>query len=284
MIAHSPPTKGWLCYGSDPMIHALDHIAIAVSDFDAGVDGYRRLLGREPDLEPRDGANRAWFRFSNMALEVISPSGEGGAGDRVRARIEAAGEGTWLAAFQVDDVAAAGRLLSRRGLEVETLGAFVRVHAAGLTFVLTARSDAALSPPTGREAAAVAALDHLVVTTPNPDRALGLYGAKFGLDLRLDRANEQWGARQLFFRCGGAVFEVGASLKTPMTDEPDRFGGLAWRVTDPDAAQTRISASGFDVSQVRPGRKPGTKVFTVRDAPGGVPTLMLMPSPLLDPA
>ena len=257
------------------MIRALGHIAIAVTDFDAGVDGYRRLLGREPDLEPRDGANRAWFRFPNMALEVISPSGDGAAGDRVRARIEVAGEGTWLAAFQVDDVAAAGRLLSRRGLEVEPLGAFIRVHAAGLTFVLTAKSNAPLSQPTQSEADAVAALDHLVVHTPNPDRALGLYGAKLGLDLRLDRANEQWGARQLFFRCGGAVFEVGASLKAPVTDEPDRFGGLAWQVSDPDAAQARIAAAGFDVSQVRPGRKPGTRVFTVRSKLPGLPALMI---------
>lgn len=265
------------------MIRALDHIAIAVTDFDAAVDGYRRLLGREPDLEPRDGANRAWFRLPNMALEVISPTGEGGAGDRVRAQLDAAGDGTWLAAFQVDDVAAAARLLSRRGLEVEPIGALARVRAAGLTFVLTPKADAALSPPTKDEAAAVSALDHVVVHTPNPDRALGLYGAKFGLDLRLDRANEQWGARQLFFRCGGAVFEVGASLKAPVTPEslgaPDRFGGLAWQVTDPDAAQARIAAAGFDVSEVRTGRKPGTKVFTVRDAPGGVPTLMLMPTP-----
>ena len=265
------------------MIRALDHIAIAVTDFDAAVDGYRRLLGREPDLEPRDGAHRAWFRFANMALEVISPTGEGGAGDRVRAQLDAAGDGTWLAAFQVDDVAAAAHLLSRRGLEVEPIGALARVRAAGLTFVLTPKSDAPLSPPTQSQAAAVTALDHLVVHTPNPDRALGLYGAKFGLDLRLDRANPQWGARQLFFSCGAAVFEVGASLTAPVTSEslgaPDRFGGLAWQVTDPDAAQARIAAAGFDVSEVRTGRKPGTKVFTVRDAPGGVPTLMLMPSP-----
>lgn len=257
------------------MITALDHVAVAVHDFDASVDGYRRLLGREPELEPRDGAKRAWFRFPNMALEVIAPDGEGPAGDRLRARLDAAGEGTWLAAFKVDDVAEAARLLSRRGLEVEDLGAFFRVRAAGLLFVLAPNVTPPTSPPTQAEAAAVAALDHVVVHTPNPDRALAIYGAKFGLDLRLDRANEAWGARQLFFRCGSAVFEVGASLKTPPSDDPDRFGGLAWRVTDPDAAQARMTAAGFDVSEVRTGRKPGTKVFTVRDAPGGVPTLMI---------
>ena len=81
---------------------------------------------------------------------------------------------------------------------------------------------------------------------------------------------------------------MGASLKAPVTPDslaaPDRFGGLAWRVTDPDAARARIAAAGFDVSEVRTGRKPGTKVFTVRDAPGGAPTLMLMPSPELEAA
>ena len=267
------------------MITGLDHVAIAVRDFDAAVDGYRRLLGREPELEPRDGANRAWFHLANMALEVIAPSGAGPAGDRVAARLDMAGEGIWIAAFQVDDLDAAGRLLSRRGLDVEPVGTVARIVAAGLEFVLTpGRIGAEPSPAIAAEDASVPALDHIVVHTPNPDRALGLYGAKFGLDLRLDRANEQWGARQLFFRCGGAVFEVGASLKAPVSDAPDRFGGLAWRVSDPDAAQARMAAAGFDVSEVRTGRKPGTKVFTVRDAPGGAPTLMLMPSPQLEAA
>ena len=262
------------------MIVALDHVAVAVRHFAASTDGYRRLLGREPELDPRDGAERAWFHLANMALEVIAPSGEGPAGDRLRDRLASAGEGAWICAFQSDDVAADARLLSRRGLEVEPFRDVARVTAAGLDFVLTpGRIGAKPSRALGAEAAAIPGLDHIVVHTPNPDRALGLYGAKLGLDLRLDRSNEAWGARQLFFRCGGAVFEVGASLKTPVTDAPDRFGGLAWRVDDPDAAQARLATAGFDVSEVRQGRKPGTKVFTVRDAPGGVPTLMLSAEP-----
>ena len=97
------------------MIRALDHIAVAVRDFDAAVDGYKRLIGREPELEPRDGADRAWFHLANMALEVIAPSGEGPAGDRLRDRLGDAGEGTWICAFQSDDVAADGRLLAQIG-------------------------------------------------------------------------------------------------------------------------------------------------------------------------
>ena len=256
------------------MITALDHIAIAVRDFDAAVDGYRRMFGREPDLEPGDGAHRAWFRFPNMALEIIAPCDDH-PGHQVRQRLEEAGEGQWLAAFQVDDVAGSTRLLERRGLAVESMGTLTRVQAAGLNFLLWPRRAPITSPATGDQAAAVSELDHVVVQTPNADRAVGIYGAKFGMDLRLDRSNEQWGVRQLFFRCGSAVFEVAASLKTAPTDGPDSFGGLAWRVTDPDAARARMIAAGFNVSEVRTGRKPGTRVFTVRDAPGGVPTLMI---------
>jgi catechol 2,3-dioxygenase-like lactoylglutathione lyase family enzyme len=265
------------------VIQGLDHIAVAVRDFDAAVDGYRRLIGREPELEPRDGANRAWFHLSNMALEVIAPSGEGFAGDRLRARLDAAGDGLWICAFQSSDVAADARLLSRRGLEVEPFRDVARVKAAGLDFVLTPGRIGAQPSPALAESA-VPGLDHMVVHTPNPDRALGLYGAKFDLDLRLDRSNEAWGARQLFFRCGETVFEVGASLKAPVSDAPDRFGGLAWRVADPEATHARIAAAGFDVSEVRTGRKPGTKVFTVRDAPGGAPTLMLSAEPIAEAA
>lgn len=265
------------------MITGLDHIAVAVRDFDATVDSYRRLFGREPDLEPGGGALRAWFRFPNMALEIIAPESET-SDHPVRARLEAAGEGQWLAAFQVKDAPATARLLERRGLEVDLSGDHARVHAAGLAFLLWPARNFSTSPAIGEEASAVAALDHVVVQSPNPDRAVGLYGAKFGLDLRLDRENAQWGARQLFFRCGSAVFEVGASLKTPASDAPDSFGGLAWRVSNPEAARTRIADAGFNVSELRTGRKPGTRVFTVRDAPGGVPTIMIEQTPFTDAA
>ncbi len=90
--------------------------------------------------------------------------------------------------------------------------------------------------------------------------------------------------RQLFFKAGDAVVEFGASLKAPATDAPDSFGGLAWRVADPVAAQARIAAAGFNVSEVRAGRKPGTHVFTVRDAPAGVPTILMSAEPAMERA
>jgi catechol 2,3-dioxygenase-like lactoylglutathione lyase family enzyme len=266
------------------VITALDHVAIAVEDFDAAVDGYRRLLGREPDLEPGGGAKRAWFRFSNTALEIIAPDGAGAAGDRLRAQLAAHGEGLWLMAFAVEDLQAAAQLVTRRGLPVEVLAdrPLARTEAAGLRLVLLEAGKVAPSPTTAD--GAVAKLDHVVVRTPNADRAVANFGGRLGLDLRLDRANESWGARQLFFKAGDTVVEFGASLKAPVTDDSDSFGGLAWRMEDGEATHARLAAAGFNVSELRTGRKPGTHVFTVRDAPGGVPTILLSAEPAPEPA
>ena len=46
-------------------------------------------------------------------------------------------------------------------------------------------------------------------------------------------------------------------------------------MTDVQAAHARLARQGFDVSDVRPGRKPGTHVCTVRGEPCGVATLLL---------
>ncbi|HEY0648320.1 VOC family protein [Phenylobacterium sp.] len=287
------------------MITGLDHIALVVRDLDVAVDGYTRLLGVTPNWIGRGGGVRqAWFQFPNMALDVIAPEGEGAFADGVRAHLDAKGEGIWAVAFTAENIETFATLLTRRGIPA-TPPAAVRTTAddgrtrtwlgsnldakatGGLQLLLMAppKDDAwPLSEPTGP--GAIEKLDHVVVTTGNVDRALAVYGAKLNLDLRLDRENPNWNARQLFFRVGDAVVEMGAKIGEPDLEalaRPDRFGGLAWRVTDPDAAQARIAAAGFDVSEVRTGRKPGTRVFTVRDAPGGAPTLMLSAEPKLEP-
>src|SRR5512135_58157 len=159
------------------------------------------------------------------------------------------------------------------------VGKMKRKSANGVALFLVENKPSAKrwpsAPASVTEDAAVSTLDHIVINTSNPERAVALYGGRLSLDLRLDRSNEQWGARQLFFRCGSAVVEIGASLKSPPSDKHDTFGGLAWRVRDPNSARARIAAAGIDVSEVRTGRKPGTSVFTVRSGTGGVPTLML---------
>jgi hypothetical protein len=50
-------------------------------------------------------------------------------------------------------------------------------------------------------------------------------------------------------------------------------------VPDAQAARARLQAAGLDVSEVRGGRKPGTRVLTLRDGTCGVPTLLLERGP-----
>ncbi len=279
------------------MITGFDHIALAVNDLEATVASYRAVLGREPNWIGGDGgARHAWFQLPNMALDIITPHGEGAFGDTIRAHLAEHGEGIWAVAFAVEDAAAAQAMIARRGIGGTVPGPTRSIHDDGrkrywTTSALKAADTAGINillvdPPrsgepwplseaVGDAGAAVSELDHVVVQTANCDRVLGIWGAKLGLDLRLDRSNEQWGVRQLFFRCGTGVVEMAASLKRPVSDAPDRFGGLAWRVTDAVAAQARIAAAGFDVSDVKKGRKPGTLVFTVRNGTAGVPTILI---------
>jgi catechol 2,3-dioxygenase-like lactoylglutathione lyase family enzyme len=231
-----------------------------------------------------------------MALDVIGTHGSGPEADASRAEIEKFGDAIWGLGFSVPDLNAATRLFERRGLDFRPrhttrtknaegsersweVTVMKRKSANGVAlFLVENQPDAPKWPvatTTVADDGAVSTLDHIVIQTSHAERSVALYGGRLGLDLRLDRTNEQWGARQLFFRCGGAVVEIGASLKVPLSDAPDKFGGLAWRVRDPEAARARIAAAGIDVSELRKGRKPGTSVFTVRNGTGGVPTLML---------
>ncbi len=274
------------------MITGLDHVALVVRDLDVAMAAYGGLLGREPDWIGRaDGIRQAWYQLPNMALDLIAPEGDGAFADRIRAHLDAHGEGLWAVAFATDDLAGDARLMSRRGLPTTdpaslrttshegdyrewTVASLDATATAGVRLLLVgpaAKAWTAAPTPAG----GVSELDHIVIRTTNCDRSLGVYGAKLGLDLRLDRSNESWGVRQLFFRCGSAVVEFGASLKTPVSDDPDGFGGMAWRVLDADAAQARLFAAGFDVSEVRTGRKPGTRVFTLRTGVPGGPALVI---------
>jgi hypothetical protein len=94
--------------------------------------------------------------------------------------------------------------------------------------------------------------------------------------LALDRTFEQWGARLLFFRVGGVTVEIAAPAKPVASPAAgDAVWGFSWRVPDVDAARARLAGEGFDVSEVRPGRRPGTRVCTVRAPTHGVATLLL---------
>ena len=134
-------------------------------------------------------------------------------------------------------------------------------------------AERARTPPRYRPAP-ILGLDHVVVSTEDPERAAALYGARLGLDMALDRSHQDWG-QLMFFRCGDLIVEV---VKRPVAggdQTHDKLWGLSWRVADIDATRARLVAAGVGVSEVRAGRKPGTRVMSVRDGTCGVHTLVL---------
>jgi catechol 2,3-dioxygenase-like lactoylglutathione lyase family enzyme len=288
------------------VLTALDHVVLAVRDLDAAARTYARLLGRAPTWRgehPVLGTRNALFRLENAHLELLAPAP--GAGGWLVQRLDAAGEGPFALAFATPDAAAFAREAEARGLrpgpvqkglgrDVDS-GAFREwlfvllppeaTRGVGM-LAIEHRSPPELlppSPPLGPAEACVRGVDHVVVQTQDGDAARILYGEKLGLRLALDREFPQWGARLLFFRVGGATVELAARL--PVAAGPgdagdtaqDRLWGISWQVGDADAARARLAAAGFDVSEVRTGRRPGTRVFSVRGPTHGVATLMLEP-------
>jgi len=265
------------------MIVGLDHVALAVPDIEAARETCARLFGRDAThAGTTAGAAFARFPLDNMALLLLAPDGSGPLGALVRERLDRDGPGLLRAVFRVADLDRAARLMTRRGLppspattEAGIVG-FDPDACHGIRYGLTATGRD--TPPTATTPDAVGALDHLVLKTPDPERSIALLAGRFDLELRLDRSNPDWGARLLFFRCGDLVIEVAHDLKAGRGDGPDTLWGLSWRVGDLDAARARLVAAGFDLSAIRTGRRPGTRVCTVREGTLGVPTILLGPA------
>ncbi len=132
-------------------------------------------------------------------------------------------------------------------------------HGVPIALVERSQPPGALAADSVDEASAICALDHVVIRTPNPERAVAFYAGRLGLDLRLDRSNPEWGSRLLFFRCGDLVVEIAHDLKAGVSDGPDQLWGLSWRTPDIAKANARLKAAGVDVSPPRTGAPAGQR-------------------------
>ena len=262
------------------MIHALDRMVVAAASLQAAAAGYELLLGHRAYIPAGSGNPvRASMQLANVRLELVAaPAG--------------VADGLSALGFAVADIGKARRLLERRALSL-TKGDEPILHqvlhiapeaAHGVSLSLVERAPGASAAlPTAlaasEEAAAVAGLDHVVIRSPNPERAVAFYAGRLGLSLRLDRSEPAWGARLLFFRCGDLIVEVSHDLKAGIGDGPDRLWGISWRAPDLAKAHARLRAAGVEVSDLRAGRRPHTRVFTVKSHAGDVPTLVIGADP-----
>jgi catechol 2,3-dioxygenase-like lactoylglutathione lyase family enzyme len=283
------------------MITGLDHVVVLVSDIKIGAAAYQTLFARTPSWQNTgEGADRVLFTLDNMTLELMAPSGDGATAKRIRSVLAEQGEGLASICFRTNDIEKMHRRLDRLTLKPEPV-AEVESHDATTGATLSWKRTRAATDMTagvrmfflelGKERplavrtapASITAMDHVVIGTADPERAAALYGARLGLDMALDRSHPDWG-RLMFFRCGDLIVEVAhrqskdAAKGAPTV--PDKLRGICWRVADIDATRARLIEAGVDVSEARPGRKPGTKVMTARNGTCGVPTLLVQRTPL----
>jgi catechol 2,3-dioxygenase-like lactoylglutathione lyase family enzyme len=276
------------------VITGLDHVVVLVRDIAVGAMAYQTLLARAPAWRNAgDGADRVLFTLDNMTLELMAPHGERAAADRIREVLAEQGEGLASICFGVRDITKMHRRLDRVALKPEPIAdvesvdeksgatlSWKRTRAATVAtrgvrlFFLELAKPRPVSAPSA--ASAITGLDHVVISTGDPERAAALYGARLGLDMALDRSHPDWG-QLMFFRCGDLIVEI---VQRPGKDDAadktrDRLWGLSWRVDDLDATRARLLSADIDVSAVRTGRKPGTRVLTVRSGTCGIPTLLV---------
>jgi catechol 2,3-dioxygenase-like lactoylglutathione lyase family enzyme len=216
----------------------LDSVQIGVVDLATGTAAYALLIGSQPVGGP-DGSRR--FQLAPGAIELVQSA----AGDGIRSV----------------------RFVTEEGEEPPSLPGSVD----GLTILVG--PPPAVTPVAGE--GPVTGIDHVVIRSTNPDRAVALWRDRLGLRLALDRVFAERGLRLLFFRSGGITLEYATPYPPADTHETDRLWGVSYRVRDLAAHRERLLAGGVDVSEIRVGMRPGTSVATVRSGTAGVATLLL---------
>lgn len=233
----------------------FDRIVVAVPQLPAAVAEYRQLLGVPPcDVQLPGQRPAVWWDLGNTVIElqhaevecprvlgvVFSSPGEG-AGDRPVA--------------------------NALGIDVHLCDGAMTAAARG------AHPEARASEYT---------VDHVVLRTVDAEACIELFAGELGIRLALDKSAPQWGGRMLFFRAGKLTLEVIAARAAQADAEADAegtaFWGLAYACPDLEQQVRTLQARGVAVSAVREGRKPGTRVATVKSHCLDIPTLLIQPA------
>jgi len=229
------------------MVSAFERIIIAVPALAEAAASYRLLLGREAARIEGEGPACARFQLPNTTIELVEFEGE-------QPRLQgivfgAAGAG-----------ACDQPLANSRGLDI-------RLCAPG----------GAAPPGAGAKQPAPGGLrvDHLVLRTTNAADCIDLFGRRLGIRLALDKTVPEWGGRMLFFRTGKLTLEVIEALQGQPA--ADYLWGIAFQCGDLERTALELARRGVSLSGIRPGRKPGSLVATVKSHCLGIPTLFLQP-------
>jgi hypothetical protein len=230
------------------MVNAFDRIIIEVPEVMTAAGDYSKLLGIAAHW-PREqlrGPQLAWFALRNTVVQLQGS-------DREEASIRG------LVFTSPQGSADATVLANPLGLDL----ALCDGSATAGVRVESSVTDGLL-------------VDHLVLRTGDPQGCIELFSEQLGIRLALDKTAPQWGGRMLFFRAGKLTLEVIAADEQP--GHASAFWGIAYQCPDIRQCVQRLEKVGVSLSEIRPGRKPGTRVATVKSHCLGIPTLLVEPA------
>ena len=231
------------------MIRSIDRIVIAVPELTAAVAEYQALLGASFWLVPGDSPQpRAWLGLANATLEL---------------RQQAVAQPSIIALVFAGDAPPDTSLDVTNALELPLS-------------ICDGADTASFRQAQGECQNPNLSVDHLVLRTADADACIDLFSVGLGIRLALDKNAPQWGARMLFFRVGKLTLEV----VEPAEQKPERdhFWGIAYQCSDLSNTTQKLLEEGVALSEVRIGRKPGTKVATVKSHSLTIPTLLIEPA------
>lgn len=224
----------------------FDRIVIAVPELPEASAQYQALLGTAPFTGTSGDLPIAWWGLPNTVMELVQRPVD-------RAIIEGI-------VFSSPAVSGESAVTNDLGLGI--------VLGDGRRTAVFRREQ----PPrfTGMS------VDHLVLRTSDAQACIELFRDRLGIRLALDKTVAEWGGRMLFFRAGKLTLEVIQSGDA----EPAGhfFWGIAYQCPALQPTAEALRERGVLLSGLREGRKPGTRVATVKSHCLEIPTLLIEPA------
>ena len=276
------------------MITAIDHIIIAVKNLKEAEANYELLLGRPPvwrGTHKHLGTENSLFVFKNTYLELLAQKGDGMGAELIKNTLKQKGEGLFGLVLKTENIDLAAQKLQEHNCivgppfegkgENNTDGS-VRTWknlfltdkiTRGVFSFLIEHKNGSLPKIDKYEPSMINNLDHVVMTTSDPDGFISIYKGIYKIRLALDKYVKSLKSRVLFFRLNQTTLEVVVTEK-PISIQ-DSLWGLAWGVGSIQKTRNRLISKGIKVSPIKKGVKERTLVATVKSNTHDVPTLLI---------
>ena len=276
------------------MIHALDHLIIAVSDINLAEKNYTKVFGIDPVWRGEHkelGTENCLFNFENTYFELLAAKGDGLGAALVNYYLQESGEGLIGVVLGTEDLEDCYKRLQEKGYTLGEISDGEGVNfkdgatrewknlflppelTRGIFTFIIQHTKGSLEKFKGSDKSVVSKLDHVVIQTNDADGFIDIYRDAYNIRLALDKYVKEWKSRMLFFRTNKTTIEV--IEKKDDKDPTDRLWGLSWNVDSIEQAHKRLIDHGIEVTPIKKGIKENTLVATIKSHTSNVPTLLI---------